>query len=650
MLKLKILNILTFIIYFSTVISAQKDVEFTHKNFQDNIKLERALIDIQNGDVYFEIGPGAYRIAVKFYLRANNLNPANSELNYKIGRCYLHSDDKEEAIEYLKKSLTLQSKNKYPTKYFLGLAYNHNYQFKDAIIVYNDFLKTISGKIEKEYRKRAEKGILEAEKALKLIKNPVVDSVNNLGSQINSEYADYSPVLSANGETLFFTSRRKPVNVENIAYDSTDFQFFEDTYSATNGLNQWRNIKHIGASNIQDFHNAIISKMGSVEIHYMADNQGDLYIKYKNKGAKPFPESINSEYSETSAILSADGKTLYFISNRKKDNFGGKDIYYSEIDNNGNWGDAVNMGDVINSEYDEDGLYMHHKDNVLFFSSKRQGSMGGYDIFKTTRYDSVWTKPENIGYPINTPANDIHFTISPDCKTLYFASDRKGGQGMHDIYSCQVNDKILHRNFLNGTVTSFDGNVPLEATVKLYDKYDKEIYVKKTNKKDGKFSGAIPVGKNHTLVVNSENYLVYSEKIDVNDTNLCYFSIKKSIKLTKAVKGNAIVLGAVEFDFASVNIRETSYIALNNIADYIISNPTMKVEIGGHTDNKGTNKYNMSLSKNRAKSIVDYLKSKKVPVNQLSYKGYSFEKPIAENETEEGRQKNRRVEFTIIDK
>ncbi len=648
MLKLKILIL---IILFSVIlVNAQKNIEFSKKNFQNNeIGLQNALKDIENANVYFNISPGAYRIALKFYLRANSFNPNNAELNYKIGRCYLHSDNKEKAIQFLEKSIGLDANSKLPVKCFLGQAYHFQHRFREAIIAYNMFLKNISRSNDKKYRKLAEKGIIESQFAAKLIQQPVVKGVENLGSSVNSMYADYSPVFG-NNETLLFTSRRKSGNTDKTSCDSIDFQFYEDVYTSKKEENKWGKAKNVGKSENKVSHNGIVSTAGSIQILYRAENNGDLYIKHKNEEAKPFPETINTEFSETSAVLSKDGKTLYFISNKKDDSFGGKDIYYSERKNNGKWGKAVNIGEPVNSQFDEDGLFLHYPTNTLFFSSKRLGGMGGYDIYRTVKEDTSWSKPVNIGYPINTTGNDIHFTISPDCKTAYFASDRKGGEGMHDIYSCEINDKILHVNFLEGKITSLKGNIPLQALVKVFDKDENEIFVKTTNRKDGKFLGTIPAGKNHTLVVNSKNFLFYSEKFDISDKSLCYNLITKEIKLTKAVKGNKIILGAVEFDFNSANLRKESSPALNSVADYILKNPSMKVEIGGHTDNKGTHQYNLELSTNRAKAVVEYLISKRVRRNQITYKGYSFDKPIDTNDTEDGRQKNRRVEFTIKDK
>ena len=214
---------------------------------------------------------------------------------------------------------------------------------------------------------------------------------------------------------------------------------------------------------------------------------------------------------------------------------------------------------------------------------------------------------------------------------------------------CTLNDNICYRLSLEGLVTSAKENLPLSAVVRVFDKDNNEIFTNNTNPETGKYIGFIPSGDDYTLVVNSENYLPHSEKFNISDSLLGFLTFRKDVQLTKAVKGNKIILAAVEFDFASAKLRETSFIALDKIAAYIIQNPTMKVEISGHTDNKGSKEINQKLSEDRAKAVVDYLLSKDVPKDQLMYQGYAFEKPIDTNETEEGRQRNRRVEFTILD-
>jgi outer membrane protein OmpA-like peptidoglycan-associated protein/tetratricopeptide (TPR) repeat protein len=635
----------------SFIILAQQNVDFSKKNFKNDLAgLEKALQNIEDGNIYYDIGPGAYRIALDFYMDANSFNPNNAELNFKIGQCLLYTYKIEESINYLQKAEKLQEKKEFPVNYYLGKAYNQQYKFKESIDSYILFLKEGSKKNKKFYEKLAQKGINESETAIELTKFSVVDDIENLGEQINSRYGEYSPVVSPKADTLYFTSRRKH-DSGVLAYDSVDFQYFENVYYALSNRDsaRWENVRIVPTLTDNYSHNAVIFKNDTAEIHYRADNNGDLFIKYKNEEIVPLPETVNSEFSETSAVLSADGNMLIFVSNREKDNFGGKDLYFTVKDTAGNWSEAQNMGSTINSEYDEDGLWLHPKDFALFFSSKGPGSMGGYDIFKTVKSDSGWTKPKNVGYPVNTPSNDIHFRISPTCKRIFFASDRPGGYGMQDIYVCTLNEKICFRLAMEGIVTSEEDSIPLFAFVQVFDKDDKEVFSNKTNVLTGKYIGFIPSGDDYTLLVNSENYLPHSEKFSISDSLPGFLTFRKDVQLTKAVKGNKIILAAVEFDFASAKLRETSFIALDKIAAYIIQNPTMKVEISGHTDNKGSKEINQKLSEDRAKAVVDYLLSKDVPKDQLVYQGYAFEKPIDTNETEEGRQRNRRVEFTILD-
>ncbi|MEA2041253.1 MAG: OmpA family protein, partial [Bacteroidota bacterium] len=361
-----------------------------------------------------------------------------------------------------------------------------------------------------------------------------------------------------------------------------------------------------------------------------------------------FPETINSKYKESSAVLSPDGNTLYFVSNKTKKSFGGNDIYYSRKDDEGKWEKPVNIGDSINTEYNEDGLYLHPSGKILYFSSQGHNSMGDYDIFISIKNnEGLWSKARNIGYPINSVFNDIHYVISGNGEHAYFASDREGGEGMFDIYKTTTQSNINYLTVLTGIVSDFENNKTLAANVQAFSS-DNKLMCNCETDSSGKYQIMVNPGENHTFIVSSTGYMVHSVSFDIPKP-IGFDTIRKDIKLMKTKKGNETVLGAVKFKYASSDLTTGSYTSLNKTAAYLKANPEMKVEISGHTDNTGTYEYNKELSENRAKAVVNYLISQNVPEDQMTYKGYAYDKPIASNDTNEGRQKNRRVELKIIE-
>lgn len=655
MLKYLLLVCLFIVNINSSLVSAQNNVEFKKKNFkQDKKGFKLASQDIIDGDIYFPLGKGAHKIAILFYKRANKFNPNNAELNLKIGKCLLHTDDNDKALPYIKKSLKLYGEEKSHAKFYLADFYHFDYKFDKAVKIYQEFVESLPSDDKSYYKIMAGKRISECKNGIKFLTNPIETEIKNLGKDINTDNVEYSPVISANEDTLYFTARRKLGNSEKEIIDSTDFNFFEDVYTAMKSEGNDFKIINVGSKYNWSEHDALICSSGSKEVIYRSTQNGDLYIKI-NKGAddfeiKAFPKAINSEYQESSGVLSSDGNTLYFISNKLINNKGGKDIFFSEKNEKGKWKRAKNIGAVINTKYDEDGLFLLSDDKTLYFSSKGHDNMGGFDIFKTyKKSDGTWAEPKNLGYPINTTADDIHFTIAGNGKHGYYASDKKGGFGMHDIYSFTITDDICYRNILKGIVTDYSDNKPLDATVLVYTAENELVFDSRTDSK-GNYESFVPAGKKHSLIVNSLNHLFYNEKFDVEESKDGFVTITKNIKLKKAEKGSETILNAIEFDFASDKLRKSSFASLNNIVLFMISNPSIKVEISGHTDNKGEHDFNKNLSENRAKAVVIYLISQKVPGKNLIFKGYSFDKPIATNDTEEGRQQNRRVEFKITAK
>lgn len=678
---------------------SQVDVVIDKTKFKTAEKegLKEALLAIQTGDEYFSSNSlGGYKKALEQYLSANKYNGENAELNYKIGVCFLTSNDKKKAISYLEKAEKLNSEVSFDIKYQIGRAYQVNGMYEDAIKNYQDFLATDYEETIKKMRLRksdfnANARVKECESASKLSENPLRIFIDNLGPNINSKYSDYGPVISTDESMMIFTSRREGSTGGELDYDN---QYYEDLYISYNeGDNRWSPAINMTKLNTPEHDASVgLSPDGSILYTFKGTPDGNLFESYL-KGEdwskpKELNKNINTKYHETSISISSDGKILYFVSERPKDEYGtpskgGKDIFVSQKTAKGEWGPAKNIGEPINTKYDEEGVFIHPDNRTLYFSSKREGTVGGYDIFYSEMDDEGnWGEPVNMGVPLNTPEDDVFFIVAGNGRYAYISSAREGGIGMQDIWRItflgpekplvagtednliassnasiqtvvhqeKVEVKKVRLTIMKGTITDADTGEPIESNIEIVDLEKNEIYATlQSNAATGKYLISLPSGKNYGITAKTEGYLFHSENVDVPAAT-SYQELIKDIKLKPIDVGAKIVLANIFFDFGKSTLRDLSKAELDNLIKLLtVDYPKMVIEIGGHTDNVGSLETNTKLSANRAKAVVDYLIEKGgIAKERLSYKGYAYQEPVASNDTEEGRQKNRRVEFKII--
>ena len=488
--------------------------------------------------------------------------------------------------------------------------------------------------------------------------------ITNLGKPLNSAFSDFAPVISADGLTMIFTSRR-PVNEKEIKKNKESMEniYISDYDEKTD---KWSETKLLGESvNQPEKHNSAIalSNDGQTMFLYRDDNNGDIYESHldgeKWTEALRLPEPINSPAHESSASISPDGRTIYFCSDRN-DGKGGRDIWFCKQDKNGKWSKAKNLGSTINTKEDEEGVFIHPDGKTLYFSSKGHKSIGGYDIFKSTFENYTnglggkWTKPVNLGSPINTPDDDVYFVITADGKTGYYASAKTGGIGEKYIYQIRPvekkQDKGPKLTLLKGIVSDKLSSAILGSDIEITDNVENEVISKiKSNSATGKFLISLPSGKNYGITVKSEGYLFHSENFDIPDS-AAYSEVTLIIQLEKMLVGSKIILRNIFFNFASDSLKNESISELENIYSLLTENLSMRIEISGHTDNQGSLELNTKLSNARAKSVVEYLIIRGIASSRLEYKGYAYSQPLASNDNEEGRQLNRRVEFKILSK
>jgi outer membrane protein OmpA-like peptidoglycan-associated protein len=498
---------------------------------------------------------GNFQEAILLYRQLLKEQPDNANLNFKMGYCFLNTVlEKKEAISYLEKAITnmsddaqaeLHTEFRAPTDalVFLAQAYHQDYKFDKAL----EIIQTLKEKVP-DYKTEFEVDVDLLEKncknGLQLMKYPVKMFVTNLGGAINSEYDEHSPVFSADEQVLIFTSKR--YNGKDKAMEP-DGQYFEDIY-ITNKL------KDGNWSEPQSISSEINTAANEASIGLSVD--GTKLFIYRDEGPKignifyselqgdkwsapvKMPEPVNSRYVESHASISADDNELYFTSNRPG-GFGGKDIYVVKKLPNGRWSFAQNLGPSINTQYDEEGPFIHPDGVTLFFSSKGHMSMGGFDIFFANKDDyGNWMDVTNLGYPINTPNDDVFYTPTPDGRRAYYASHKAGGIGRNDLYLITLpesEEKTL--TVMTGIISLADGNPPQNCMITVTDLETGDLIgVYTPNSKTGKYLFILKSGRNYNVTVEADDFLPFSENLMVKD-GTSYQEIQRPISLEPIILG-----------------------------------------------------------------------------------------------------------------
>jgi outer membrane protein OmpA-like peptidoglycan-associated protein/tetratricopeptide (TPR) repeat protein len=646
------------------------------------------------------LGKGDYSNALSLYMQVLESQPEDAHLNFKIGLCHLHGEKKTKAISYLEKAYDLDPKIDLDIEYHMGLAYQYDHQYSRAKKFFESFKQK-----NKKLSDIADHKIAECTIGDSLIHHPTYVEIKNIGNIVNTGFHEYAPLLSADGSTLIFTSNRS-----TDEYQIKSGTNFEDIYITHKIENGWDEPQKISPEINSSFHDAAasISHDGKTLFLYYEDGAGDIYTSKLENGEWSEPVPLNKNINlptfwETSACISADGKKLYFTSNRPGGE-GELDIYVSELDSKGDWGKAVNLGPTINTPMHEDSPYIHADGVTLYFSSDGHPTMGSNDIFKSELKDGKWSKPQNMGYPINSIEYDGFFMMSEDKKTGYFSALREDGMGNSDLYQVAFFDPppkiepeevfasadtssmdtliaaadtvetadttvVIADEFetyidplielqkglqivtiLKGKVIDEVTSQPLHALITLVNNETNEIIERIYSKTGtGDFELVIPHGGNFGVSTEAGGYLFNS--INFNLPQFAEFQeIDTHILMVKAEVGSKAVLKNIFFDTGKAELKPESVGELEKLRQLLVSNGNMKMQINGHTDNTGNPATNKVLSLKRAEAVVQYLIEKGVDASRLSAKGFGAERPLVSNDDEqEGREINRRTEIEIIE-
>jgi len=624
----------------------------------------------------------------------------NMNLKSMIGYCYLKNSssfEKAKAIPYyeaVQESIHPFYKFGDPKEKnapvdavrFLGQAYHANYEFDKALEFYGEYKEYVKSGNE-EYLKLIDRDIAITNFAIELKASPINMEVASVGDRINSEYPDYRPIVSADDRLMLFTSRR-----EGGISDERDDEdkFFEDIYYSLKDeeTGEWQDPVPLNINTPGHEACLYLSPSGDHMFVYAYEEEGDggIYESYLHNGQWTTPEllnaAINTSAFETHANMNAQGNMIAFVSDRKGTR-GGRDIWFMKKLPSGEWSLVQNAGPFINTEYDEEGPYLHPDGKTLYFSSKGHNTMGGFDIFKSILGDDgVWSTPVNIGYPVNTTGDDVFFVPSADGKHAYLSSYREGGLGDQDIYIFSLpdeDDKDLA--LITGQAKDSSCNIIKEVTITAIDAMDSSMVGSyRPNSLTGRFVMILPANKTYHLEYEIGD-LIQRETITV-DPGIGTIRLSRVL----VMEGGRLYLGDRDFDCDSVIVSnppitdppiidppvidkdlpivyfhfdqtrliDRSKPDLKTVIDFMKANPTAKISVSGHCDHKGSNAYNMGLGQRRADAMKKAIAAKGVDTSRMTTKTFGEEDPSSPNTTPAGddnptgRQDNRRVVFKIV--
>ncbi len=604
-----------------------------------------------------------YEEAIVLYQKLISNGMVNAYINHRIGECYLNiPGQKHKAIPYLEKACeNISEKIKEgsfketnaPTRtlFYLGDAYQINNDLDKAIETYQRFKDSLHVKdiYNLDY---VNQQILSCENAKNLLKNPVSINKLNVGETINNNFSNVNAVVSSNDQYMVFISELK-------FYDAI---FFSEKIGENWGtpINITPDIKSDG-----DYFPCYLSPDGDTLLLFRYDGySGDLYLSKFDNGKWQVPnklsKNINSKSLETHGCLSADGKTIYFVSDRKG-GYGGLDIYKSTFNETLNdWGEAVNLGPEINTALNEETPQISEDGKILYFSSQGHYNMGGFDIFHSSLIgENEWTTPVNIGYPINTTDDDVFYYPIKNGKFAYFSVYDKDGFGQNDIFKYDfVTPAKPSSTKVSGTVSLQDNQTDFlkdDFYVCVLDSSKAEI-IKKLHLEEntGRFETDVLPGT-YYFIFNSKEYKKKIKAI-VIPQNYSQDELVFNVELVplEVTSGEYIAIKSIFFGFDDYTLTKEAKTELERLYNLMIKYPSLQIEIIGHTDSRGSQKYNKELSIKRTQSVISYLSDKGINKSRFAAKGKGMEQPIAINknadgsDNPEGRKFNRRVEMKVL--
>ena len=597
--------------------------------------------------------------AISGFKTAVEGNPNYTDAWNFLGLSYVKTGQYQEAVDAFQKLESLDF-NYFPWYHFEAAnAYIHLGQFDQARSSLQKFQSQFPDGAKYTIYSHMAKNRLEYINQSPIIRNQPNTMENPVPvTAVNSISGDYTPQVNPTGTRLYFTSVRKggfdnqkdTTNMNNWGEDIYYSNLENDVWSAPTLLPEPLNSEgdDFGSSFTGDGQLMVYVKCGDEEgvgncDLYMTQLVGTRWTQPQNMG-----NVVNSNMWDSQPTISSDGNRIYFSSTRQG-GYGGMDIYMIQKNHLGDWGTPQNLGSTVNTPLNENGPYLAPDGKTLYFASTGHPGFGGTDIFFSTFEDGKWSKPVNLGAPLNSEGDDTQFTISAAGKA-YFASSRLDPNN-YDIFEVELPEYLRPKPtvVIQGIVSNAKTTDPVGAVVLIEDINSGELLaVNKSNTVTGEYLVVLPAGRNYSVSTTSEGFFFYSESFEIpKDTS--YQEITMDINLEPIEKGTKVVLNNIFFESGRAELKPISYVELNKAVDLLEDNPTMVIEIGGHTDNVGSDELNLKLSQSRAEAVRDYMVLAGIDEMRIRSKGYGESVPIEDNSTEEGRAANRRTEFEIVE-
>jgi outer membrane protein OmpA-like peptidoglycan-associated protein/tetratricopeptide (TPR) repeat protein len=632
-------------------------------------------IDNKRTIKFYEEGRNAYASgniveAEEVLFKALNREPGFMEAMLLLGDLYHSQKQYEKELNILNRALQEDSTFFVPTFFNAGIAAYRAKKYNEALQYFNSYLAHSDNE---NAVKRAQSMIDRVTFVKEAMENPYDIELESAGSGVNSDLNEYWPSITADEQTMVITVLR-PRDMQlyrekgdELPKNSVFFQ--EDFYmSYADSTRQWQE-RHLLLGHLNTDKNEGAQTL-SADGNWMfftgcgrSDSKGscDIYFSRKTGNGWSAPENlgapVNSPFWESQPHFSADGLTLFFISSRG-DGEGGKDIWQATLvgtkeDGTPYFGDLKNLGSGLNTPGDENSPFLHHDGKTLYFSSNGHQGMGGMDLF-ISRKDSVgdWSEPLNMGYPINSEKDEIGLIVTARGDRAYFSTDgQESTAGAKDIYSFGLPEQLQPSPvlYVKGKVFDAETGKVLPADFELKSLESGEtIITSRGNSFSGEFLVTLPSGGEYAFKADHPGYLFYSGNFDLAGDHPADKPYYLDIGLQPIREGATVRLENVFFETDSYTLDPRSKVELKEVVEFLDKNPEVRIMLEGHTDNVGSQDYNLELSENRARSVYHYLVSQGVDEERLEYEGYGFSQPVDTNETEEGRARNRRTEMRIL--
>ena len=594
---------------------------------------------------------GQFNQAISLLQQAIEKDKSFSEAYFRLGVTFKMMRDLDRSTKSYEAGLYLTVDQKKQKGYFFELGDNYlqvgNYEkARDFLTRYLDSEMLNRVKVDQAalWKRTAEYAIKNKRNISGFVPRPLGDTVNCFPMQ-------YFPVLTADEQELIFTRRLGESNEDD-----------EDlVISKKDSLGHWQKPESISPNVNSEFNEGTCSISADGRQLIFTSCLGrkgfgncDLFQSLKVGGTWSQPlnmgPQINSAAWESQPSLSADGRVLYFLSDRKG-GLGNRDIYVSHQIEPNKWTKAENLGPKINTSYDEISPFVHANGRTLFFAANGRLGFGGYDLFRSEKENGEWQEPINFGYPVNNHEDQFSLFITADGKRGYYSHEEGSKNTSGKIYEITVPEELqikFRSNYVKGKVRDRKSGLPLNARIELYNVVTNELVsFVNSDSITGEYLMVLTQGSEYGLFVNKKDYVFQSLNFNY-ESEINIEPVVVNVFLDRVTVGAISVLKNIFFEFDKYDLQDKSKTELEKMVRFLTENPLIKIEIGGHTDNDGSPAYNLKLSQNRAQSVASYLVQYGIDIKRISQKGYGADRPIQPNDSEENKQANRRIEFKIL--